>query len=210
MTSGPLGLPEKVLSLHDALTAAGIDHAFGGALALAYYTTDPRTTQDIDVNVSADPDEPQHVLAALPDGIVRSDADRTRIRRDGQVRLWWGERPGATPVDLFFPQHELHAAVAAGRQLQPFAGRQLPFLSATHLTIFKSLFARPKDWLDVEAMLRAGTVDVGEVRRWLELLVGPDDDRHLAPFLAVAALAHTPEPAPPPFRQLLRRAQDSS
>ena len=42
----------KVLALHRAFEAAGVIHAFGGALALAYWTADPRATADIDVNVS--------------------------------------------------------------------------------------------------------------------------------------------------------------
>jgi hypothetical protein len=33
-------LGEKVVELHEQLEAAGIPHAFGGALALAYYTLD--------------------------------------------------------------------------------------------------------------------------------------------------------------------------
>lgn len=198
-------LPAKVLALHAGLEAAGVEHAFGGALALAYHTLDPRTTQDIDVNITAAADAPRHVLEALPAGVRWSEAEVTRIQRDGQVRLWWGEPPAATPVDLFFPQHELHAAAAAGAVRRPFAGKELPFLSATHLAVFKSLFARPKDWLDIEAMVRAGTVNVAEVRRWLVELVGADDERHLAPFDATVQRAAVPEVDVPPFIELLRR-----
>jgi hypothetical protein len=43
-------LVEKVLALSEALTAAGVAHAFGGAIALAYWTEDPRGTRDVDVN----------------------------------------------------------------------------------------------------------------------------------------------------------------
>jgi len=199
-------LPAKVLAIHAGLDAAGIDHLFGGALALAYYTLDPRGTHDIDVNVSVDAEEAPLVFAALPAAISHDEGDLVRVRRDGQVRLWWGERPEGTPIDLFFPQHELHAAVAAGRVLQPFEGRLLPFLSATHLTVFKSLFARGKDWLDIEAMLRADTVDIAEVRRWLELLMGADDERHLGGFLTTVARAAVPEEAVPTFRQIIGRS----
>ena len=47
--AGP-SLPEKVLLLEEGFAGRGIPHAFGGALALAYYAT-PRATVDIDVNV---------------------------------------------------------------------------------------------------------------------------------------------------------------
>ena len=48
MSSGQAGspnLPGKILATHDAL--AEVDHAFGGAIALAYYA-EPRATVDID------------------------------------------------------------------------------------------------------------------------------------------------------------------
>ena len=35
-------LVDKVVRLSEALTAAGVAHAFGGALALAYCREDPR------------------------------------------------------------------------------------------------------------------------------------------------------------------------
>ena len=44
-------LPERLVELHRALAARRIRHAFGGAIALAYWTLDPRGTNDIDVNV---------------------------------------------------------------------------------------------------------------------------------------------------------------
>ena len=52
-------LVEKVLALSEALTAAGVDHAFGGAIALAYCTEDPRGTRDVDVNAFAPASEPR-------------------------------------------------------------------------------------------------------------------------------------------------------
>lgn len=45
-------LVEQVLSIRSALDEHGIAHAFGGALALAYHTKNPRTTSDIDINIA--------------------------------------------------------------------------------------------------------------------------------------------------------------
>ncbi len=45
-------MAERVAAIDDAL--AGVPHAFGGALALAYYA-EPRATIDIDVNVFVPP-----------------------------------------------------------------------------------------------------------------------------------------------------------
>ncbi len=42
------------------------------------------------------------------------------------------------------------------------------------LGIFKSLFNRPKDWLDIEAMVAADSIDPFEVAETLEELLGED------------------------------------
>ncbi len=49
-----MGLPEKIIAIHEHLAAAGLPHAFGGALALAWCTGRARGTIDIDVNVFVD------------------------------------------------------------------------------------------------------------------------------------------------------------
>src|SRR5206468_5178609 len=48
---GRMTLPERVVALHRALAKPRIPHALGGAIALAYWTQDPRGTSDIDLNV---------------------------------------------------------------------------------------------------------------------------------------------------------------
>ena len=52
----PVLLDEKILAVERALARADVPHAFGGALALAYYAT-PRATVDIDLNVFVPADE---------------------------------------------------------------------------------------------------------------------------------------------------------
>ncbi|MHB8595153.1 MAG: hypothetical protein ACYDB3_12650, partial [Acidimicrobiales bacterium] len=96
MISEP-SLPDKVVQLHEVLSASGIPHAFGGALALAYYA-EPRATIDIDINIFLSPDhftEIEHILHGL--GADKFPTFET-VLRYGQGRLWWGR----TPVDLFF------------------------------------------------------------------------------------------------------------
>ena len=46
-------LVEKVLALAEAFARAGVPHAFGGVIALAYCTEDPRGTRNVDVNASS-------------------------------------------------------------------------------------------------------------------------------------------------------------
>ena len=192
MTS-PLLLLERVVELSRALTSAGVPHALGGALALAFHVEDPRATSDIDMNITADAEHPRHVFAALPDGVRWDDDDVARVVRDGQVRLFWGEEGSRYPLDLFFPQHELHDLVASRAETVTILDAPVAVLSATDLCIFKCLFDRRRDWADIVALLAYGEVDVDEVRAWLTHIVGPGDDR-FGKLDEAAQEASQPEP----------------
>jgi hypothetical protein len=96
------------------------------------------------------------------------------VVRDGQVRLWWDRNP----VDLFFSYDPFHDAARDAVRVVPFADTTIPVLSADHLVVCKAVFDRPKDWVDIDAVLAAGTpVDAGEVLRWVGRIAGPDDPR---------------------------------
>lgn len=173
MNTDEPSLVDKIVALHHAFDAADIVHAFGGALALAYWTSDPRATDDIDVNVALPAGRAAEAFAALPDAVaIPADALR-RVAADEQVRLRWGR----TPIDLFFRADALHDGVAQRAVLLPFATMQLPFVAADDLAVFKSLFDRPKDWLDIAAMIAAGSVDLDVVCNRVAAVVGEDDER---------------------------------
>jgi hypothetical protein len=165
-------LPEKIVAIHHHLDRAKIAHAFGGALALAYYA-EPRTTVDIDINVFVAPTAYAAVEDALaPLGV--DGIDSTLVERDGQFRSWWGR----TPIDLFFAYDEIHRAMRRDARLVPFGEDRLPVLAPEHLLVCKVIFDRPKDWLDIEQMLVCvGDLDLTEIRMWLERIVGLDDPR---------------------------------
>jgi hypothetical protein len=166
-------LPQKVLAVHKRLDEAEIAHAFGGAFALAYYG-EPRATDDIDINVFVAPvalPSVQTVLASLG---ISDDVDPAIVERDGQCRVWWGR----TPLDLFFAYDELHDAMRHESRMQPFGDHRLPILAPEHLLVCKVIFARPKDWLDIEQVLVCvQEIDIVEIRAWLRRTVGADDAR---------------------------------
>ena len=169
-----IGLATKIVRLHEALSAAELPHAFGGAFALAFCTEEPRATRDIDVNIFVGVDHAAAVAAALPDGVVITDADQVQLVRDGQVRLWWGD----TPVDVFLSNHSFHDRAAANRRTVAFAGvDDLPILACADLAVFKAFFARPKDEIDVATMVAAGSVELDRLRRTVEGLLASTDDR---------------------------------
>ncbi len=145
---------ERVLAVDRALAVAGIPHAIGGAIALGHYA-EPRPIRDIDVNAFVAPERRPEVEAALA-GI---DAD-------------------GPPVHLFFSDDALHEAMPAAVREVPFAGTTIPIVSPEHLVIRKAMLDRPKDWLDIEAILAAETpLDLDVIRSWLERLAGRDDPR---------------------------------
>jgi hypothetical protein len=166
-------VPEVVLAVDDALEAAALPHAFGGALALAYAVGEPRATIDVDVNVFLDAEQAERAFAALPRGVAWGDDDVELAVRDGQVRVWWGD----VALDLFFDYHPFHAHAAGTALTVPFADRHIRVLAPDELAVFKAFFDRTKDWADLEAMVEVGSFDVGAVRGWLVRLLGEDDPR---------------------------------
>jgi hypothetical protein len=163
-------LVDKVTALCAAFDRAQVPHALGGALALAYATEEPRGTRDIDVNVFATTDTALEVFDALPSGVVWSEADVHDAQRDGQVRLWWDD----TPVDVFFAEDRFHDDVNHRCRSVPFAGGTVRVLSAEDLAVFKAMFDRPKDWVDIATMVEAGALDVEAAAHRLGHLVGDD------------------------------------
>lgn len=162
-------LARRLLAIDVAL--AGIPHAFGGAIALAYCTGEPRATIDLDLNVFLDCEQWERGVAALPVEVLVTGTNRRELRDTGQTRCWWD----TTAVDLFFNTHPFHAVAASRVRRVPFAGQVIPVLDCTSLAVFKAFFNRTKDWADLEAMATADQLDVDAVGAFLRELLGDDE-----------------------------------
>lgn len=165
-------LGDRLLAVHDGLDAVGIPHAIGGAIALGYCTLEPRGTRDLDVNVFVAPSRVKDVLAALPAAVKFSGLDLENAERDGQVRLWWEQ----TPIDLFFSVLPFHQEVERDVRHVPFGDRTIPVVGCSALAVFKALFDRPRDWVDIEAMVEARALDLGEALEWVNGMAGVDSE----------------------------------
>ena len=163
----------KIILIHDSLENAGVPHAFGGALALAWCTERARGTIDIDVNAFIPAQDCMKVIDALPKGVKVTRKDLATLKRDGQVRVWWDR----TPVDLFLNTTPFHDDVAGRVRWERFGDRAAPFLSCLDLAVFKAFFNRTKDWADIEEMNAVGTLDIAEVSLVLTKYLGSDDER---------------------------------
>lgn len=172
----PLLPDEKVVALGDEFERAGIPYAFGGAIALLYWS-EPRGTVDIDINVFLPVSSPEAAFDAVSRlGIAFNREDAAReIETQDQIRLDWG----GTFVDLFFAHDPLHDSCRERAVTVDFLGHQFKVLSAEDLVIFKAVFNRGKDWIDIEQLLaiQAERFDTPYVRRWLARIVGEDDAR---------------------------------
>ncbi len=164
-------LVDKLHAIHDALTEAGLSHAFGGAVALAYCVEEPRGTRDLDVNIFVDASRAKSVLASLPDEVRVRKRDIAAVERDGQARLDWD----GTPIDVFLNNLPLHEAVASAVVWVSLEGRDVPVLDCASLAIFKAFFDRTKDWADLEEIARATPEDIEEAAATICDLVGEDD-----------------------------------
>ncbi len=167
-------LVDKLFAIHDALAGAGLAHAFGGAIALAYCVEEPRGTRDLDVNIFTPADNAERALRALPAGVEVTEELIKVAERDGQTRLDWA----GTPIDIFLDSHPFHEAVAEGVVWVPLEDREVPVLDCASLVVFKAVFDRTKDWADIEAVVEC-TPAHGEVAATaLAELVGDDDPTH--------------------------------
>ena len=180
-------LVPKIISLHEMLDSAGIPHQFGGAIALAWYRN-PRATTDIDVNLTLPPAAADPVLGLLGHlGVTATPEDRETIARDGQARLDWG----GSYLDVFFATLDFHLEMAEHARLVRFGPVDIPILSPEDLIVCKAIFGRPKDWLDIQELLRWGTeVDAERTLHWVGEILGPAAPEHarLAGLLGAEAV----------------------
>lgn len=162
-------LAYRLLAIHEQLDP--VPHAFGGAIALAYCTGEPRATIDLDINVFLEGALWEKGVSRLPPEVTVTEANRRELSDKGQTRCWWD----TTPVDLFFNTHPFHSVAASRVRQVPFAGQLIPVLDCTSLAVFKAFFNRTKDWADLEAMAEAGQLDVDAVGAFLRELLGEDE-----------------------------------
>ena len=145
-------------------------------LRCAYYA-EPRATVDIDLNLFVPAARYADVAAPLVRLGVLADAPAAvaAVRRDGQTRVMWDE----TPIDMFFAYDAFHDSAASACRTVPFAAVTIPILAPEHLIVCKVVFDRPRDWVDIDAMLDADVaLDSAEVMRWVGRIAGDDDPRY--------------------------------
>lgn len=177
MTTEEPGDPlEAGTRIADVLERRGIPYALGGALAYGVWAV-PRATIDVDVNVFVREERLAEVLDALASLGVASTLDEARKAsvEDGLIVL----RYGSYRLDVFTPSIDFSWEAARTRVCREIDGKNLWFLSAEALAVFKLLFFRGKDLVDLERLVavQGERLDSAYVRRHLVEMMGEEDER---------------------------------
>lgn len=173
----PFGRISTVLrTLIERFESSQHTYAFGGAIALAAWS-EPRATADIDLVVWVEPDGLGGVLEILK-GVgadVREDMAQVAADRDGMfVTMVDGIR-----VDVFVPSIPFYDEAAKRRVRTRILGLGTWIHSAEVLAVFKLLFFRAKDLIDIRRMIEVRMEDLDRefVRRSIADMLGEDDPR---------------------------------
>jgi len=174
LTSVDDGVASVVERLRVVLEGSGAPYAFGGAIALAAWS-EPRATADVDVILWVDPDDVDQAIALVQSAGV--DLDAATARAQARDRGMFVGRVGVTRVDVFVPSIPFYEEAARRRVRTVIGGGETWVHSAEVLAVFKMLFFRPKDLIDVERMLtvRGASFDRAFVRAALVEMLGEDE-----------------------------------
>jgi len=168
-------LVDLVRSLVDALEAADLPYALGGAIALAAWS-EPRATKDVDLTIFVEEGELEPAFAALETaGLdVPRGAARAEVEHRGMFVL---RSKDGYRVDVFVPSIPFYRLAERRRQRVQLADRDTYVLDAESLVVFKMLFFRAKDLVDVDRLVQLRALDARFVRDALVEIVGEDDPR---------------------------------
>jgi hypothetical protein len=172
----PLDSSEVAERLAAELNHRGSEYALGGAIALAYWAQ-PRGTLDVDLTLFLSPQKPAEVVWLLGEigcNVVASDAIAS-IREHGFCRAEYH----SVRVDVFLPIIPFYEHAKARRRAVHLGAQQLFVWDAETLAVFKMMFFRPQDLVDISQILKvqAGTFDRSWVRERLVEIYGPNDTR---------------------------------
>ena len=142
---------ELALLLIGRLEGENLDYAVGGALALGFRGI-PRGTLDLDITALVAPGAHVRLLQVLHDAGCSFDADVAAADLAG--RGTFRAAHSGIRIDVFVPDIEFYESAQARRRRVALAGRPIWIWSAEDLVIFKLLYFRLKDQVDIEAVLR--------------------------------------------------------
>jgi hypothetical protein len=173
------------IELVRALRAANVRCAVGGSIALGLWGV-PRGTNDADLNAFVPEERHGELLDVLVAAGCLAPEDRPwtpalrveflRRAREGETAVVWKD---GFRVDVFVPSIPFYAEAEATLREVEVEGGPVPVLSPEALSVFKLLFFRDKDLVDLRRLVarQGARLDAAYVRAQLVAMVGEDDDR---------------------------------
>jgi hypothetical protein len=162
--------------LAQQLDERGIEYALGGAIALGFWAR-PRGTVDVDLTLFFAPEKASEVVWYLQQ--IGCDVKASRaiasLREHGFCRVAFAARQ----VDVFVATNSFYESAKARRRRVHLGDREVTILDAETLAVFKMMFFRPQDIVDLRKILQVqgDRLDRGWVRDHLLEIVGPLDPR---------------------------------
>ena len=167
---------ELAARLSSALEKANIPYAIGGAIALGAWA-DPRGTLDVDINLFVESDELDKAFDALTsEGVQLNREAAHHANETGDVIVG---RCDGMRVDLFTPSIPFSWEAKKTRVRLRGPSGEATYLSREATAVFKLLFFRKKDIVDLEKLLavQGKALDAPYVRCWIVDMMGEDDER---------------------------------
>lgn len=172
---------EVVHDLSESLKREKVVYGLGGAFAYGFWAV-PRSTIDIDINIFTESEEisPAEVERLL-DVLQKMGCEFVweKARKQALDRFEINVTLDNYRIDLFLPCLPFHGSAKKNLQTVIFQGREIEILSAEDICVFKLMFFRPKDKLDIERMvkLKKPQLNLEYIKKWLVEMVGSDDPR---------------------------------
>jgi hypothetical protein len=182
MPDWPANLPAEPDSYQVAeqlaarLEAARCDYALGGAIALGFWA-EPRNTLDVDVTLYLPLDDPKGCMQLLEN--IGCELDRRRTEETLTEHTFCQVQLLGLRLDVFLPMSSFYEPAKARRRRVPIGSRHAYIWDAETLCVFKMMFFRRKDLVDIESILRSQGASLGHgwIERSLIELYGQRDPR---------------------------------
>ncbi|MEX2026501.1 MAG: hypothetical protein WEH44_04355 [Pirellulaceae bacterium] len=172
----PLDSGVVAARLAQGLDERGTEYAIGGAVALGFWGQ-PRGTMDVDITLFLPKDRPSEVVWELQE--IGCDMSATRAIAMLREHGYCSVKYRSVRVDVFVPTNSFYDLAKQRRRRVRLGRQEATVFDAESLAVFKMMFFRPRDIVDLQSMIRiqGARLDRDWVRERLIELVGPRDPR---------------------------------
>ncbi|HUE73522.1 MAG TPA: hypothetical protein VMP01_21780 [Pirellulaceae bacterium] len=172
----PLNVAVTAQKVAAELEARGYDYALGGAIALGFWAN-PRGTLDVDFTIFIPVERASECVRLLQQIGCQFSASKalTMLREHGLCHVELDK----VPLDVFLPGIDFYDAARPRRRKMLLGSREVMAWDAEPLIVFKMMFFRPQDLVDIAAILsqQGPALDRAWVRDQLVEIFGQRDLR---------------------------------